>query len=350
MDETRLMKRAIRLGARGLGAVEPNPPVGCVLVKNNRVVGEGYHRRFGGPHAEIEALQQAGRAARGATAVVSLEPCDHRGAIDPNPRVNGRGLKRLKRAGLEVVSGIEVESAEALIAAYAKRLATGLPWVIAKWAQTLDGVLATREGDSRWISSAASRRTVHRLRGRVDAVVVGAVTARTDDPMLTARGVRSARTARRIVIDPNQTLRIDSALVRSIDQAPVAVATERPLNETANGRRLAAAGVERLRLGAQGRLKPMLRQLVKKHDATRVLVEGGGRTLGTFFEQKLVDEVWVYIAPKLGADPEARRAVHGKKKLARIADTDTLDLMETRRIGQDVLLKYRCAASSASGR
>ncbi|MDX1563933.1 MAG: bifunctional diaminohydroxyphosphoribosylaminopyrimidine deaminase/5-amino-6-(5-phosphoribosylamino)uracil reductase RibD [Phycisphaeraceae bacterium] len=323
MDEARLMKRAIRLGARGLGAVEPNPPVGCVLVKNGRIVGEGFHRAFGGPHAEIEALKQAGRAARGATAVVSLEPCNHSGktppctralieagirrvvvgVIDPNPQVSGRGLNRLKRAGLEVVSGIEAESAAALIAPYAKRLATGLPWVIAKWAQTLDGAIATREGDSRWISCDASRRAVHRLRGRVDAVVVGAATARTDDPLLTARDVRTPRTARRIVIDPNQTLHLDSALVRSIDQGPVAIAASRPLNQTANGRRLASADVERLTLGPKGQLKPLLRELVKKHDATQVLVEGGGRTLGAFFQQKMVDEVWVFVAPKLAADP-----------------------------------------------
>ncbi|MGB2753802.1 MAG: bifunctional diaminohydroxyphosphoribosylaminopyrimidine deaminase/5-amino-6-(5-phosphoribosylamino)uracil reductase RibD, partial [Phycisphaerae bacterium] len=207
--DERFMRRALDLAPGGLGRVAPNPMVGAVVVQGDRVVGEGFHARFGGPHAEVVALAQAGTEARGAELFVTLEPCCHRGKTppctdailaagvrrvvaavgDPFPEARGRGFAILKQAGLEVEVGVLETEARRLNAAYFKRQATGLPLVIAKWAMTLDGRLATASGESRWISSEAARRRVHELRRIVDAVLVGARTARIDEPRLTVRHV-----------------------------------------------------------------------------------------------------------------------------------------------------------------
>jgi diaminohydroxyphosphoribosylaminopyrimidine deaminase/5-amino-6-(5-phosphoribosylamino)uracil reductase len=206
------MARALDLAARGEGFVEPNPMVGCVVVQEGRVVGEGWHERFGGPHAEVNALRAAGERARGATLVVTLEPCCHTGKTppcvdallaagvarvvvgvdDPFPRVAGAGLAALRAAGVECVVGVGVAEARGLLAPYLKLTITGLPWTIAKWAMTLDGKIATSTGDSQWISGPESRAAVHEIRSRVDAVVVGAGTLVADDPLLTARPIGGA--------------------------------------------------------------------------------------------------------------------------------------------------------------
>jgi len=209
-----MMARAIALAKRGEGRVEPNPMVGCVLVRRGQVISEGYHRRFGGPHAEIAALQACQENPRGATVYVSLEPCCHQGKTppctealieaevkrvvvavsDPNPAVAGRGIRRLRAARLAVQTGVLAEEAGELLAPYSTRMKLGRPYVIAKWAQSLDARLATDTGDSRWISCEHSRRMVHRLRSRVDAVLVGSGTVQADDPQLTARDVSLRRT------------------------------------------------------------------------------------------------------------------------------------------------------------
>jgi diaminohydroxyphosphoribosylaminopyrimidine deaminase / 5-amino-6-(5-phosphoribosylamino)uracil reductase len=201
------MARALELAVLGQGHVEPNPMVGCVIVAGEQIVGEGWHRRYGGPHAEREALAQAGAAAAGATMYVTLEPCCHHGKTppctdailqagirrvvvahrDPFPQVDGGGIGLLQAAGLDVEVGADGGESRWLNAPYLKLVSDGRPWVIAKWAMTLDGKLAARSGDSRWISGESSRRRVHQLRGRVDAIMVGAGTVRADDPSLTAR-------------------------------------------------------------------------------------------------------------------------------------------------------------------
>ena len=205
--DTLFMSCALELAVRGEGYVEPNPMVGCVMVRDGAVVGEGWHRKFGGPHAEVEALRVAGRSAQGATAFVTLEPCCHQGKTppctdaarcrrhlprgmrqrDPFAEVSGRGIAALEAAGLAVEVGLLGEQARQLNAPYLKLVAIGRPWVIAKWAMSLDGKIATPTGDSRWISGAASREIVHQLRGRVDGIVVGRGTVAQDDPLLTAR-------------------------------------------------------------------------------------------------------------------------------------------------------------------
>jgi diaminohydroxyphosphoribosylaminopyrimidine deaminase / 5-amino-6-(5-phosphoribosylamino)uracil reductase len=207
------MARALELARRGEGSVEPNPMVGCVIADDDEVIGEGWHRRFGFAHAEVEALSAAGSRARGATAYVTLEPCCHFGKTppctqaliaagirrvvaalaDPFPQISGRGFSELTAAGIEVEIGLMESEARRLHAPYLKRVTTGRPWVIAKWAMTLDGKLSTRSGDSRWISGFESREIAHQLRGRVDAILIGRGTAVADDPLLTSRPPARAR-------------------------------------------------------------------------------------------------------------------------------------------------------------
>ena len=320
------MARALELAARGEGLVEPNPMVGCVIVRDGETVGEGWHRRFGGPHAEVEALKVAGGRARGATAYVTLEPCCHHGKTppctqaliaagvsrvviaqrDPFPKVAGGGIAELEAAGIAIEVGSGAEEARRLNAPYLKLVEHGLPWIIAKWAMTLDGKLATATGDSRWISGEASRAIVHRLRGRVDGIMVGSGTALADDPLLTARPA-GVRTPARIVLDSQARLPLTSQLVKTAGEAPVIVAVaSNALPE--HGRALERAGCEVLRCpGASPaeRLPALLAELGRRQ-MTNVLVEGGAQLLGSLFDAGQVDEAHVFIAPKLvggGAAP-----------------------------------------------
>src|SRR5579871_1062456 len=231
------MSRALELARRGQGFVEPNPMVGCVLATDEGVVGEGWHRRFGGAHAEVEALTVAGSRARGATAYLTLEPCSHFGKTppcapalieagvrrvvvameDPFPEVAGKGLALLRSTGVDVEVGLMRDEAAWLNAPYLRRVVDRRPWIIAKWAMTLDGKIATRTGDSQWISGRPSREIVHQLRARVDAVIVGRGTAERDDPLLTARPADGnvARVATRIVVDGGAKLSSTSQLVQT---------------------------------------------------------------------------------------------------------------------------------------
>ena len=266
MDQASLdlwhMQRALELAAQGQGFVEPNPMVGCVIARGAEIVGEGWHRRFGQAHAEVEALRIAGSRARGATLYVTLEPCCHQGKTppctravlaagvarvvaamaDPFPQVAGGGLAELRAAGVEVQTGILENQARKLNAPYLKLLSAGRPWVVAKWAMTLDGKIAARTGDSRWISSPASRQLVHQLRGRMDAILVGRGTAAADDPQLTARPP-GPRTALRIVVDTRASLSLASRLVRTAREVPVLVAVG-PEAASADCANLQAAGCE----------------------------------------------------------------------------------------------------------
>lgn len=371
MDETSIMRQALALARRGEGFVEPNPMVGCVIVRDGRVVGRGWHRRFGEAHAEVEALAEAGPQARGATAFVTLEPCCHTGKTppctealiragvarlvaameDPFSQVAGKGLARLRDAGVEVDVGLLVDQALRLNAPFIKRVTTGLPYVICKWAATVDGAIATRTGDSRWISNERSRKLVHRLRGRVDAVIIGMGTVIADDPLLTARGVRARRTARRVVIDPKLEMPLDCQLVRSVDAGPVLIATSKQAAQDQANRaeQLKQRGVEVLSLPMRNSaprrldLQALLRYLVETCDATNVLVEGGGRTHGAFIQQKLVDELMVFLAPRVLGDSEALGAIATDAAIDQIRSATRVELEQVRRIEGDVLMRYRIA-------
>ncbi len=320
------MRRALALARRSQGLVEPNPMVGCVLVRDGRILGTGYHRRYGGPHAEVEALrdcQKHGQDPAGCDVYVTLEPCCHHGKtppctdaliaarprrviaamIDPFPQVAGGGVTALRAAGIEVQVGMEEEQACRLNEPFFKRLATGLPWVIAKWAQTLDGRIATATGQSKWISNDASRTYVHKLRARMDAVLVGIGTALADDPRLTARGVRRQRVARRVVVDPSLRLPETAKLLVNLDPATadgaaLTLAVGQSLLSKPPDKllRLRERGVEFVGLPplaaepARLSLRPLLAHLAGTHQATNVLVEGGATLMGCLLQEGLVDE------------------------------------------------------------
>ena len=322
-----LMVRALTLATRSEGRVEPNPMVGAVVTDAaGQVCGEGFHEVYGGPHAEIVALRHAGHRARGGTVVVTLEPCRHFGktppctrallaagvrrvvvaARDPNPLVNGGGIAELRAAGVEVVENVRAVEARQLLGPFAKRVRSGMPWVIAKWAMTLDGKTATRTGDSKWISGEESRAEVHKLRGRVDAILVGAGTVRADDPLLTARP-QGPRVALRVVLSRRGDLPAECQLTRTAQEVPVLVLTE-PAGE-ASLTAWRAAGCEILSFAD---LTPtvVLRELGRRN-MTNVLLESGSAVAGSFADAGCIDEVWAFIAPKLAGGGPSPLDGHG---------------------------------------
>jgi diaminohydroxyphosphoribosylaminopyrimidine deaminase/5-amino-6-(5-phosphoribosylamino)uracil reductase len=325
------MRRALELAERGRGWVEPNPLVGAVVVRDGQLVGEGWHQRYGEAHAEVHALAAAGEAARGATLYVTLEPCCHYGKtppctdailragirrvvaamLDPFPAVAGKGAELLRQAGVLVEFGVGEAEARRLNAPYRKLLATGRPWVHAKWAMTLDGKIATRSGDSRWISNETSRRRVHELRGRMDAILVGIGTILTDNPQLTARPP-GPRTPVRIILDSQGRTPDDAVVVQTARITPtVLAATERM--PQARRAALQTYGCEVLILpDDRGRVSvdALLRELGRRR-FTNVLVEGGSGVLGAFFDAAAIDEYHIFLAPRLIGGTAATNAVGG---------------------------------------
>ena len=316
-----MMRRTLALAKKGEGRVEPNPMVGCVIVRDGSVIGEGYHRRFGGPHAEIEALRSCPRNPRGATVYVSLEPCCHQGKTppctdaliqagvarvvtpfcDPNPLVHGAGLRRLRAAGITVTSGVLADEAGEVLAPFLTCVRLGRPYVIAKWAQSLDGQLITPPGESKRISCEASRRAVHRLRARVDAVLVGVGTVLADDPLLTARGLALRRPAVRVVLDGRLRIPVSARIVASARTTPTLIFTTPRAAKTKKAAGLLGKGVEVIACRAKGgRLVfgDCLSRLAHR-GVTNLLVEGGPTVLHAMLKARLVDEVRLFLAPKI---------------------------------------------------
>ncbi|XZE55678.1 bifunctional diaminohydroxyphosphoribosylaminopyrimidine deaminase/5-amino-6-(5-phosphoribosylamino)uracil reductase RibD [Planctomycetaceae bacterium SH139] len=364
------MRRALELAKHGEGLVEPNPMVGCVIVRDGQVLAEGWHRHFGGLHAERDALAKVGEQAdlSGATWYVTLEPCCHAGKTppcsgaviasrprrvvvamrDPFPLVNGGGFREIQAAGIEVTVGVEALAAQDLCAPFLKRLQTGRPWVIAKWAMTLDGKIATACGDSRWISSPESRRYVHALRGRVDAVIVGAGTAAADDPRLTTRPP-GPRTATRIVIDRHASLALDCQLVRTAREVPVRVFTSSQA-PAAYVEAMQGAGVDVVSCDTAERGE-MLGEVLDhcgRDQMTNVLVEGGGTLLGAMHDAQLIDEVHAFIAPKIVGGQAAMTPVEGRG-LTAMRDAIQWQVRDVKRIEDDVLMIARRPLASSVG-
>jgi diaminohydroxyphosphoribosylaminopyrimidine deaminase/5-amino-6-(5-phosphoribosylamino)uracil reductase len=346
-----VMRRAIELARKGAGFVEPNPLVGAVIVDDQlRLIGEGSHEGFGGPHAEVVALAQAGPQARGATLFVTLEPCCHFGKTppcvdaviaaglrkvvvgmqDPFPLVAGGGIQRLLDAGLKVEVGVLGVAVRRLAAPFCKLVERKLPYVHAKWAMTLDGRIASRTGAARWISSAASRVRGHQLRGHMDAILIGVGTAVADDPLLTARP-RGPRIATRVVFDSRARLALASQLMQTINLAPLLVVVG-PLAAPENIDRLRQQGAEVFQCGPDQSgpcgIRPspaaVLAELGRRQ-MTNVLFEGGSELLGTVFDQQLVDEVHVFAAPKLLGGATAKSPLAG---VGREAPSDVPDVID----------------------
>lgn len=350
------MRRALNLAENGRGWVEPNPLVGAVVVRDDRSVGEGWHQRYGAAHAEVNALAAAGEAARGATLYVTLEPCCHHGKTppctdallragigrvvaamtDPFPQVAGQGIAQLRAAGVAVETGLGEAEARRLNAPFLKLLATGRPYVHAKWAMTLDGKIATRTGESRWISGEASRRRVHVLRGRMDAIVIGIGTVVADDPLLTARPP-GPRTATRIVLDSHGRINPACQLARTAHDAPLLVATASASPEKM--KELQGLGIEVLSVaGVCGRpAVPALLDELGRRRMTNLLVEGGSAVLGSFLDAGAIDEVHVFIAPRLIGGTETRTPMGGRG-VDRIAEALALADWQVEQVESDLLL------------
>lgn len=363
--EVAAMERALELARRGEGLVEPNPMVGAVVLDSRgATLGEGWHARFGGPHAEVAALAAAGDAARGATLVVTLEPCCHHGktppctdavlaagitrvvvgTVDPAPHNAGQGIAKLRAAGVEVIEDACSAQAARLIAPFAMLATAGRPWVIAKWAMSLDGHIATATGESRWISSQASRAVVHRLRGRVDGILVGIGTALADDPLLTARPP-GPRQPLRIVLDSRARLPLESKLVQTAAEHPTLLAVG-PEAEACRIAQLRAAGVEVWQAeatDAAGRLAGLLAELGRRKQ-TNLLVEGGPTVLGSLFDAGLVDEVQAFVAPKIIGGAAAPAAVGGAG-IASMQNAPRLSIESIESLGDDCFIRGLVARS-----
>ena len=353
------MQQALALARRALGSVSPNPAVGAVVVRDGKVVGEGYTQPPGGPHAEIVALEQAGELARGADLYVTLEPCCHHGRtppcthaiiaagitnvhmshIDPDPQVSGRGCQDLLAAGIEVTVGEGEEDAQLINEAYIKHRRTGIPFVTAKFAMSLDGRIASRSGDSRWISGPEAREWAHRLRTQADALLVGIGTVLADDPLLMARlaaGEEVVRQPLRVVADSRGRTPL-TAQVLTGTPSPLLATTD--LSPASWREAMQASGAEVMVLPAQeGQvdLQALLQELGRR-DVVHLLVEGGGALLGSFFDRCLVDKVQAVIAPIIVGAVGAPTPVAGRGALT-MADVLRLRRVEVERLGEDILV------------
>ena len=356
-DDNRYMALALRLARRGLYSCHPNPRVGCVVVHSGEIVGEGWHRRTGEPHAEIHALDMAGERARGATLYVTLEPCCHSGRTppctdrvvqsgvsrvvaamaDPNPDVNERGLERLRDAGIAVTTGVEEAEARELNRGFIRRMEAGMPWVTIKLASSLDGRTAMATGQSKWITGEPARADVHRHRARSGAIMTGIGTVLADDPALTARGPETAQQPLRVVVDSKARLPLTARLIEQPGTTLLVTAELAPRSEAA----LHAQGVETLVLPADDgsvSLRESLAALAAR-GVNDVMVEAGPRLCGALLRERLMDELIVYFAPHLlGDDARGWFSLPG---LDRIGDRIPLQIVEAINVGADLKLTVR---------
>ncbi|SCZ55024.1 bifunctional diaminohydroxyphosphoribosylaminopyrimidine deaminase/5-amino-6-(5-phosphoribosylamino)uracil reductase RibD [Thiohalomonas denitrificans] len=350
-DDHRHMARAIELAGRGLCTTDPNPRVGCVLVRDGRVVGEGWHEIAGGPHAEVVALRSAGEAARGATAYVTLEPCSHHGKTgpcsdalieagvsrvvsamqDPNPRVAGEGLERLHGQGVDVAVGLMQPQAEALNPGFVMRMRNGRPFVRGKLAMSLDGRTAMASGESLWITGEAARRDVQRLRARSSAVVSGIGTVLSDDPSLNVRLEGQERQPLRVVLDPRLSMP-ETAKMLTLPGKTLVVTAASPDDAW---ERLEARGAEVVALpdGPDRIDLPAMLRLLAEREINEVLLETGAILSGAMLRAGFIDELVVYMAPRLMGD--SARGLFRLPGLDAMADTLDLEIDDIRAVGRD---------------
>lgn len=366
-----LLDMAAKAGMRAAGNVEPNPLVGAVVWKDGRVLGVGHHRRFGGIHAEVDAMnaaRAAGHDLRGATLVATLEPCNHTGKQPPCTRaiidagiarvvyarhdphaVASGGAEYLRSQGVACFERHDSPLATRLADPFVHGVTEHLPWVICKWAQTIDGRVATRLGESKWISGERARARVHRVRARVDAIITGIGTVVADNPLLTARGVALRRVAKRVICDTELSISLDSNVVQTARQYPTIIACDKDLigpsimAEKVDALRelgVTLVGVPTRAIGRGIDLRTLLHTLAREHEVHTALVEAGPSMIGAMLELDVVDEALVYIAPMLLGDEMARSVAIG-----RMAETlkhaRRYELMRVRDVAGDVELTYR---------
>ncbi len=321
MTDKEAMKRALELALRGSGYVSPNPRVGAVILKEGKIISEGYHKKFGGPHGEVEAVNNAaGIDLEGATMVVNLEPCSHVGKTpacapmlaekkfarvvvgmqDPNPLVAGKGIEMLRDAGIEVVTGVLEEDCKWVNRFFIKHITTGIPYVIVKVAQSIDGCIATFGGDSKWITSEESRRRVHKLRAELDAVLVGRKTAEKDNPELTVRFVKG-RDPKRIILDSNLSLPLGLKVFTDDNRKNTIICCKKEALESGKAKNLKIGGMNLFPFSTDEKgetdLKETLIALSKEYNIASILVEGGAKVYSSFAGSGLIDELHLFTAP-----------------------------------------------------
>ncbi len=361
VNDEKFMEMALRLAQRGISSVEPNPAVGAIIIKANQIIGRGWHKKFGGPHAEINALedcQTLGVRPDGATMYVTLEPCSHKGKTgpcteaiisagisrvfvamtDPSKHANGKGIERLRRAGIEVHTGICEAQAKMLNAPFVKFTTTGKCWVTLKWAQSIDGKVAWANGinERRWISNEQSRRDTHKLRRRAQAILVGINTVIADDPLLTPRPDKGKKPAR-VVMDSFLRIPPDRQLLATIEQGPVIIFTsQQSLRASPHvARELTDKGAELVAYpDTHGRsnLHFLLAELSNR-DISQLLVEGGPTLLTSFLRENLADEIIVYIAPQILG---SQSSIGITRPMAELSKAVGLHNVEVERFGDDI--------------
>lgn len=357
------MVRALRLAERGLYTTDPNPRVGCVLVRDGEIVGEGWHERAGGPHAEIRALAQSGERARGATAYVTLEPCCHHGRTppcsdaliragvarvvvamaDPNPRVAGQGLAQLAAAGIAVESGVLRTQAEALNPGFIMRMRRGRPFVRCKLAMSLDGRTAMASGESKWITAEAARHDVQHLRARSSAIMAGIGTVLADDPSLTVRleGV-DTRQPLRVVVDSRLRIPSKARLLDAPGRTLIATASQEPLRDAALIRDNVSIIV---RPASQGGVDlPAVMAYLADQEINEVLVEAGPTLNGALLQAELIDELIIYMAPHLMGD--AARGLFYLPELVSMDQRIGLEILDIRAVGRDWRITAKVVGNS----
>ncbi len=356
-DDEQWMKRALHLAEKGRGRTSPNPMVGAVLVKNGRVIGEGFHAKAGEAHAEILALQQAGKKARGAILYLNLEPCTHYGKTppctprvidagvkrvvigmeDPNPLVQGKGIQSLRKAGLHVEVGILERECQRLNEAFYKYILSKKPFVMLKVAATLDGKMATRNGDSKWISGEASRRLVHKWRNQVDGVLVGIGTVLRDNPTLTAR-IKGGRDPYRIVLDSQLKIPERAQVIGTDPTKTILITTEIASKDKIEI--LKERGVKVLILDSKEGKVDLPSCLSKLHQigVMSLLVEGGSQVNGSFLDKGLIDKLLLFLSPRVMGDPQAL-GIFGGRGSSSLQKAIVLREMKTKRIGEDLLIE-----------
>ena len=360
-QDRRFMWRALELARRGKAYVAPNPMVGCVITKDNTVIGEGHHEKYGQPHAEVNALKAAGSTAIGATMYVSLEPCceDYEGkqtppcapqviasgikrvvvaTEDPHPNVRGKGIAMLRAAGIDVILGECGQEATELNAAFFSLVQRKRPLVTAKWGMTMDGKIATRSGDARWITNEQSRHEVHVDRASAGAIIIGVNTAIQDDPQLSARGVEG-RQPLRVVIDINLKLNLDSKLVTTAADQPLFIyAAEDADTDKAKALEDAGAYVILLKRHGQHVLWHELLTDLGERNVSSVIIEGGGGIFASAFKERAIDRVKIYMAPKIFGGQDATTPVEGPG-IPNVERAITLENTKTRTVGNDVVIE-----------
>ncbi len=361
LKEKDFMRVALKLARRGAGRVSPNPMVGAVIVKNGKIKGEGYHRFFGGAHAEINALEQAGKAAKGADIYITLEPCSHFGKtppcvdalikngirrvfvgmVDPNPAVSGRGLKKLKKAGIEVKTGILEQDCRKINESFIKYITQKEPYLILKSAVSLDGKIASYTGDSKWITCEKSRTLVHRMRFESDAVMAGVGTVIADDPLLNVRMYKKAKKEPyRVIVDSGLKIPLKSNVLKPGFAEKTIIAVLKEKSGSKKAEKIKDIGAQVIPVsGKNGRID--LRKLLKilaKQEIASILLEGGSEVNAAALEAGIVDKVMLFYAPKLVGGKNSFSMIGGQGK-KHILDSVNIDKIELKRVGSDFVVE-----------